>query len=1264
MLAALLAAAAMLPAEARRLDAQEALRRAEGSTPSAGPSTPGARPAAEGSGRAMRLVATGRAVASDGTPAYYIFKTDDGDNALITTADDRLRPVLGRLDNASDFDSATMPPAMAEWLEEMAREQQAFLATDPAESDPLSRAPGSDLTALYATLSPIEPLVKTKWDQGSPYNDNCPIVNNKRSMTGCVATAMAQILYYHKWANCGGGTATNVTAGTTYTYNFTGKTFDWDAMTPTYGSSSTAEAKAAVADLMYACGMAVDMRYSPSGSGALNCVKGIVNYFGYDPATREVNRADYPAAEWEKMVYDYISTYGPLAYSGRGNGGHAFILDGYDTDGYFHFNWGWSGSLNGYYCLTALNPGNNPEDNYLGGYTGSQAMVRIYKPTDEGKPEVSRLHPHIYETEVSNGAYSFLFFTAGTDPKHTVNVGLMFFPDKSYTGGEFLNSRSNASQLGGGLGTRMSTAYDFPACTFKAGQYYVKPAVKFSDGEIILMAGGNSIIATVAANGSVTYAYEIAPRPIDVTASIASGASIYMGSKPKVTFTLTNRGTDVYNDDFRVVLTREVANPDAKDEKDDPFVTESFDISYIPALVEPGDNVSITVPLSFTGIIYNGPFNRTSVEAGTYDLKIYPDYGNALLSIPVTIKEGTDPAGTTTTPTITAKEVACGDATLLVGEDGTGSMVLTGIKNPVATLDLSASAVTIDKIAPKAFERDNALSFIVIPATVKEIGSNAFRLCGKLSIVVFEGTTPPFTTPEGLFYGIADGCTFTVPAGSLDSYTALLDGFGTVSPAIEEIRLPEGLADMTVSFAKERPFVFNEWMNIYMTEGTFFTYPATDNVRLSLKADASGSASSFTLVDAKGKDLTKALSTGNLDRIELESRLADLYITTDDGITDVNDKTTVHAGTITVEAHGNPAFTEMTDAPLKSLRGRGNSTLGFPKKPYRIQFGSKTALHSDLKKSKNYVLLANYKDGTLMRNTIASWIGQALDIPYTTHMIPVNVWLNGAFKGSYTLCEKTGINSGHIDDIDETEGILLELDTNIDPTDIYFTENGSKNIGPFGFPVCVKDPDFQELIDDGSLTGTADEHLERWKGKFLELENALAGKNGLDWTDLIDLESAVKYVMVFNLTSNQELRHPKSVFIHARSFDEKFEFGHLWDFDWAYNGGDITNPETYFFDGVETASGSRFFLPIVRDPRFQAKYAEIWAEFVKKLPELVTFMGEYAGQIESSAAENTVSEQNTRPGAFRRNVETLKDWLVERAAFISTADNFGLFSNK
>ncbi|MCM1029693.1 MAG: CotH kinase family protein [Alloprevotella sp.] len=520
---------------------------------------------------------------------------------------------------------------------------------------------------------------------------------------------------------------------------------------------------------------------------------------------------------------------------------------------------------------------------------------------------------------------------------------------------------------------------------------------------------------------------------------------------------------------------------------------------------------------------------------------------------------------------------------------------------------------------------------------------------------------------------------------NLSSFDTLKDKCGNAYTLMhdlgrEEVKVPEATPgwDVTnglVSFKKPERHLFNEWMNIYLNNGDFYSYPVTENKRIRLNADANGEASSFDIVDAQGNGVARNLSVSNLMRIDFENRLPDIYITTDDGIFDISDKTTVHPGKISIEAHGDLSFSEFTDKDLKGIRGRGNSTLGFMKKPYRIQFDKKTEIHKDLKKSKNYVLLANYKDGTLMRNTIASWIGQALDVPYTTHMIPVNVWLNGSFKGSYTLCEKTGMNSGHISDIDETQGILLELDTNYDPSDadLYMRdENGSTKFGPLGFEVCIKDPDFAELIKDGDLKETTvEEQHARWTQKFLALENALAGISGEDWTDLLDLESVVKYVMVFNLTANQELKHPKSVFMHAHSYDDKFIMGHLWDFDWAYNGGDIPSPQGYFFDDnilyeydpKYRCRGIDLFMPIMSDSRFQEKYAEIWNEFKTHLPDLYEYMGEYAGLIESSAAENAISEwgQSTRPGSFRQHVEELRSWIEQRADFISTAPNFGLF---
>ncbi len=794
LMAAALALAAIVPAEARRLDPQEALSRAGSIMP--GSSSTGAKPTAAGAAERPRLMATGPAVASDGTPAYYIFT--DGSTGMVTTADDRLRPVLGYFDAPSD--GAGMPPALSAWLEDLAREQQAFLASpEAASADPLSRAPGSDLSALYSTLTPIAPLVKTHWGQNAPYNNDCPVAGGKRCVTGCVATAMAQVLYYHQWTDCKDATARNTTTGMTYKFT-KGKTFDWDLMVDNYNKTAASDAsKAAVADLMYACGMSVNMQYSPSGSGAVTSVPGFVNYFGYDPATTEIYRSDYQAVQWESMIWNYLSNFGPIIYSGRGDGGHTFVMDGYDTDGLFHINWGWDGYYEGYFSLTALNP--YGPTNYTSGYTGSQSMALVYKPTDKDKPAASTLHPTLAESLIYEGNLIFTFYLSSYDPTTAVNVGLMFYPDATLTGGQYVNWRGSSVELSAGRGfSNLSAGYDFDLSKAKlsTGSYYVVPVLKVaSTGETIPMSGGRPVIATVASNGKVTFAFESPVVPLTVTSSLPTGATIYKGDTNRPTFTFTNSGSDTHNDTYQVALIRQVANPDQKDDED-PFMDEIFVVSTIAALVEPGDQAVIPAQLSFSSVLYSGPKWTGTVPAGAYSLVLLGSYNERVFTMPVTLAEGTGPASETTTPVV--KEIACGNATLLISYDSDNNAILSGVKEPVESLNLMAAPVAITKIADRAFERDMTLRSITIPAGVKEIGSNAFRLCGNLSKVTFKNQEPPFAAPEGLFYGISADCVFTVPAAALEAYEALLEGWGTVVAASTEVLIGDvnGSGDVNI----------------------------------------------------------------------------------------------------------------------------------------------------------------------------------------------------------------------------------------------------------------------------------------------------------------------------------------------------------------------------------------------------------------------------------------------------------------------------------
>ena len=218
----------------------------------------------------------------------------------------------------------------------------------------------------------VGPLMTTKWDQGEPFNDLLPqSIYGGQCITGCVATAMAQVLNYYKVPVCGIGTRTIYypqynTSGTPITANFGDHVYDWDNMLDeyTYGNYNEAQVNA-VATLMRDCGVAADMQYGGSnytenGSGAYSteAAAGLRTYFGIADAEC-LERDYYNDADWMDKVYTALSEDGPIYYGGASysSGGHAFVLHGYRADGMVYVNWGWSGDDDGYYNIDLLNPG-------------------------------------------------------------------------------------------------------------------------------------------------------------------------------------------------------------------------------------------------------------------------------------------------------------------------------------------------------------------------------------------------------------------------------------------------------------------------------------------------------------------------------------------------------------------------------------------------------------------------------------------------------------------------------------------------------------------------------------------------------------------------------------------------------------------------------------------------------------------------------------------------------------------------------------------
>ncbi len=316
--------------------------------------------------------------ASFNQPLYYVYNIGENAGFVIVSADDRANTILGYSD-AGSFDINKIPENFRTWLSFYTKELK-YLIEKPESSQTIN----SEILLLNenqnkapkSTNAGVAPLLGgIKWNQDSPFNDMCPVINiptaGARAVTGCVATAMAQIMKYHEWPLTGTGSNsyTTATLGIPLSVNFSSTTYDWANMTDTYGISSSQPEKDAVATLMYHCGVATNMDYhTESGTSVNAAANAFKTFFGYDSNLQLYSRDYYTRAEWIDMLKSEIDASRPVLYAGSSSsGGHAFVCDGYDSENYFHFNWGWGGLSNGFFAITALNPG----DIGIGGGNGS-----------------------------------------------------------------------------------------------------------------------------------------------------------------------------------------------------------------------------------------------------------------------------------------------------------------------------------------------------------------------------------------------------------------------------------------------------------------------------------------------------------------------------------------------------------------------------------------------------------------------------------------------------------------------------------------------------------------------------------------------------------------------------------------------------------------------------------------------------------------------------------------------------------------------------
>ena len=445
---------------------------------------------------------------------YYIFNAEDNQGFVVASGDDRTAQILG-FGNSGNIDVANMPINMKEWLSNYSKQIEALGDSKITTS-----------TIAGSGKSNIEPLIKTKWDQDSPYNNSIKLTVpglDGNPYTGCTATALAQVIGYHKHPT---ETKAEIPAFISYTHKISvpavpaGSIIDWDNMLDTYaGESSTATEEKAVADLMMYCSYALGSDYDKDGTGAYaNGIPPILtDFFDYDPTAMWESSANYTIESWHNIVYSELAAQRPVLYAGNSiGGGHAFIIDGYRTDGYYHFNWGWGGYCDNYFLLHIANPYNTEgagASSTTDGYSyGQEAIVGI----QHGIDNTDRTHLDAYLDgfgEDGDGAYIKIHAYNVLDKTKSYNLAIAY-KDASNNIHVVWSYNMSDLQFGygfNGLKIPISEFVEIPTGT------HTLFAISKADGTDEWYRSGDlpsqTIIITVAANGTKTFSQPAFAKP-------------------------------------------------------------------------------------------------------------------------------------------------------------------------------------------------------------------------------------------------------------------------------------------------------------------------------------------------------------------------------------------------------------------------------------------------------------------------------------------------------------------------------------------------------------------------------------------------------------------------------------------------------------------------------------------------------------------------------------------------------------------------------